>query len=82
MCAALSQSRWPPTDGKVFNGLLRGENADELILATGVNQETRVARRDIDEMRPSTVSVMPAGLDQQLTPQELADLVAFLKACK
>ena len=69
-------------DGKVFNGLLRGETADELILATGVNQEARVARRDIDEMRPSTVSVMPAGLDQQLTPQELADLVAFLKACQ
>jgi len=69
-------------DGKVVNGLLRGETADELILATGVNQETRVSRRDIEEMRPSTVSVMPAGLDQQLTPQELADLVAFLKACR
>ena len=69
-------------DGKVYNGLIRGETADELILATGVNQEARIARRDIDEIRPSTVSVMPAGLDQQLTPQELADLVAFLKACK
>ena len=70
------------SDGKVFNGLIRGETADELILATGVNQEARVARREIEEMRPSTVSVMPAGLDQQLSPQELADLVAFLKACK
>ena len=70
------------TDGKVVNGLLRGETADELIMATGVNQEARISRRDIDEMRPSTVSVMPAGLDQQLTPQELADLVAFLKACR
>jgi putative heme-binding domain-containing protein len=70
------------SDGKVVNGLLRGETADELILATGVNQEARITRRDIDEMRPSTVSVMPAGLDQQLSPQELADLVAFLKACK
>ncbi len=69
-------------DGKVYNGLIRGETADELILATGVNQEARVARREIEEMRPSTVSVMPAGLDQQLTPQELADLVAFLKACR
>ena len=69
-------------DGKVYNGLIRGETADELVLATGVNQESRIARRDIEEMRPSTVSVMPAGLDQQLTPQELADLVAFLKACK
>ncbi len=69
-------------DGKVYNGLIRGENADELILATGANQEARIARREIEEMRPSTVSVMPAGLDQQLTPQELADLVAFLKACR
>jgi len=25
---------------------------------------------------------MPAGLDQQLTRQELADLLAFLKACR
>ena len=30
-------------DGKVFNGLLRGETADELILATGVNQEARIS---------------------------------------
>jgi putative membrane-bound dehydrogenase-like protein len=69
-------------DGKVYNGLIRGENADELLLATGANQEARIPRGEIEEMRPSTVSVMPAGLDQQLTPQELADLVAFLKACR
>jgi hypothetical protein len=30
-------------------------------------------------MKPSAVSIMPAGLDKQLSPQELADLVAFLK---
>ena len=70
------------SDGKIVNGLLRGETADELRLATGVNQEARIARREIDEVRPSTISIMPAGLDQQLTQQELADLVAFLKACK
>jgi len=28
------------------------------------------------------VSLMPAGLDKELTPQQLADLVAFLKACQ
>ncbi len=69
-------------DGKVYNGLIRGENADELILTTGANQEARIARPEIEEMRPGTVSIMPAGLDQQLTPQELADLVAFLRACR
>ena len=69
-------------DGKVLNGLLRNETSDEILLITGANQEARIARADIEEIRPSTVSVMPAGLDQQLTPQELADLVAFLKACR
>ncbi|APW61961.1 PVC-type heme-binding CxxCH protein [Paludisphaera borealis] len=70
------------TDGKVINGLLRNETSDELVLITGANQQTRVARADVEEIRPSTVSIMPAGLDQQLTTQELVDLVAFLKACK
>jgi hypothetical protein len=33
-------------------------------------------------MRAGTVSVMPAGLDQQLTTRDLTDLVTFLKACR
>jgi putative membrane-bound dehydrogenase-like protein len=69
-------------DGKVHNGVIRRDTADELVLATGANQEVRIARGDIEELQPSRVSVMPAGLDQQLTPRDLADLVAFLKACK
>jgi putative membrane-bound dehydrogenase-like protein len=69
-------------DGKSFNGLLRKDAPDEVVLVTGANQETRIARADIDEVQPGKVSVMPAGLDQQLTPGELADLVAFLRACK
>jgi putative membrane-bound dehydrogenase-like protein len=68
--------------GKVYNGLVRKDAPDELVLATGANQEARIARDDIDEVQPSKVSVMPAGLDQQLSVRDLADLVAFLKACK
>jgi putative membrane-bound dehydrogenase-like protein len=69
-------------EGKVLNGLLRNETSEEILLVTGANQEVRIPRGDIEEIRPSTVSIMPAGLDQQLTTQELADLVAFLKACR
>ncbi|WP_165220647.1 PVC-type heme-binding CxxCH protein [Aquisphaera insulae] len=70
------------SDGKVTSGLLKRETSDELFLVTGVNQEARIARSDVEEIRPGTVSVMPAGLDQQLTERDLADLVAFLKACR
>jgi putative heme-binding domain-containing protein len=65
-----------------YNGVLRKDAPDEIVLATGPGTEVRVAPADISEMRPSTVSIMPAGFDQQFTEQELADLIAFLKATK
>ncbi len=68
--------------GKVYNGVLRKDSAAEVVLATGAGEEARIPRDEIDEIRPGTVSVMPAGLDGQLTRQELSDLVAFLKACR
>jgi len=68
--------------GKVYNGLVRRETPDEVGLATSATEEVRIARQDIDEVQPGKVSIMPAGLDQQLTRQELADLVTFLKGCK
>jgi putative heme-binding domain-containing protein len=69
-------------DGRVHNGILKRDASDEVVLATTATETVRIARDDIDELRPGTVSVMPSGLDQQLTPQELADLIAFLKAAK
>ena len=68
--------------GEPHNGVLRQDAADEILLATGPGTEVRIARADIAEMRPSSVSVMPGGLDEQLSRQELADLVAFLKGTK
>jgi putative membrane-bound dehydrogenase-like protein len=64
------------------SGILKKNDADEVVLITGPDQETHIPRKDVAEMRPSPVSVMPAGLDQQLSQQDLADLVAFLKACQ
>jgi putative heme-binding domain-containing protein len=68
--------------GKSHNGLVKKDSADEVILATGPKEEVRITKDEIEEMRPSTVSVMPSGLDQQLSPQDLADLIAFLKNAK
>ena len=65
-----------------MNGLIRSETPDELVIATGPNKEERVAKADIEEMRPSSVSIMPPGLEKQITLEQLADLIAFLKNCK
>ncbi|NBY01669.1 MAG: hypothetical protein EBQ87_06765 [Planctomycetes bacterium] len=70
------------SSGKVFQGLIKADTPEEIVLITGPDQQTRIPRADIEIMEPGTVSVMPAGLDQQFSSQELADLVAFLKASR
>ena len=68
--------------GEEFSGVLRKDAADEVVLATGANTEQRLARADVTEMRPGNVSVMPSGLAEQLSKEEVADLLAFLKATR
>jgi putative heme-binding domain-containing protein len=69
-------------DGEEHSGIVRKDAFDEMILATGPGAEVRLARSDITASRPGKVSLMPQGLDQQLSIQELADLLAFLKATR
>jgi putative heme-binding domain-containing protein len=68
------------TTGQRYDGLLRRDDAEGIILVTGPDQEVKVPRAELKELRPGALSIMPAGLDQQLSPQELSDLLAFLKA--
>jgi putative heme-binding domain-containing protein len=70
------------SDGKAISGRILDETDEHYVVATGPAEETRVRREEVEEMQPGTISVMPAGLDKQLSVQELADLVAFLKNAK
>ncbi|MBY0461387.1 MAG: c-type cytochrome, partial [Gemmataceae bacterium] len=69
-------------DDRVLNGVLKKDAPDEIVIVVAADKEERIARSDIESISPSTISLMPAGLEQQLTPQEIADLLAFLKASK
>jgi putative heme-binding domain-containing protein len=69
-------------DGEERTGILRRDDERGVELLTGPGTSLDLRREDITEMRPSTVSLMPAGLEEQLTPQDLADLLAFLKNTK
>ena len=70
------------TDERVFNGIIVRDTPEEIVLVLDADKQERILRRDIATLAPSPVSIMPAGLDQQLTRQELADLLAFLRACR
>jgi putative heme-binding domain-containing protein len=64
-------------DGRVLDGTLRSEGG-ALILGDKDGRETRVEKGEIEEMKSSTLSVMPEGLTDRLTGEELRDLLAFL----
>ena len=68
--------------GQTHSGLLRSETADEIVLSSLTSADTRVARKDVADIQPGTISLMPAGYGELLTRQELADLLAFLKAAR
>ena len=66
--------------GLIYSGLVRDENKQEILLQLDAEKSVRIPVEEIDERQPSSVSVMPDGLDQHFTPQQLADLIVFLKS--
>ena len=70
------------SDGRVLTGLIARETTDTLFLQPQSGEQIAVPRSEIDELAPGTVSIMPSGLDQTLSEQELADIVAFLQSRK
>ncbi|MFT5122008.1 MAG: putative membrane-bound dehydrogenase-like protein [Verrucomicrobiales bacterium] len=61
-------------------GLVVKDTIDKLVLAAGPGVEKAVAIQDIKAAKYSNVSLMPAVFDGLLKPEEIADLVAYLKA--
>ena len=67
------------TDGETITGLYVGEEVDgTLKLADQNGRVHRIHPRKIEQKKPSEQSIMPAGMADNLTPQELKDLAAFL----
>jgi putative heme-binding domain-containing protein len=69
-------------DGQSQSGLIRRETADAVFLITTDRTERRYARANIESLEPSRTSIMPQGLEAQLSRQELGDLIAFLRSLK
>ena len=64
--------------GDLHQGVISEDGPEEILLVTGPQTEVRVSRSEISEIRPGNVSVMPTGLEEQLSRKELASLLTFL----
>jgi putative membrane-bound dehydrogenase-like protein len=69
-------------DGRLYTGTLARETVDALFLNGSDAVEVRIPRNQIEDLKQSHQSIMPQGLDAQLTRGELADLLAFLQSLR
>lgn len=69
-------------DGRSLTGIMASETATSITLRRGEGAEETILRSEIDEIAATGLSLMPEGLEQQLPPQALADVIAYLMQSK
>lgn len=67
------------SDGRAISGLVTDETASSLSIKRAGTQPEVVLRQDIEQMSNSGLSLMPVGFEETITPEAMADLLAFLQ---
>ena len=65
-------------DGRILEGLILEESAASLTLKRAEGLTETALRRDITQITGSGLSLMPEGLEANITVEQMADLLAFL----
>lgn len=77
---AAASALWSVTlkSGGSRTGMIVSREAERLVLRSGPGVEETIAMDQVADLKPQLLSGMPEGLVDDLTPQEVADLVAWL----
>jgi putative membrane-bound dehydrogenase-like protein len=72
--------RFVMTDGRVFTGFVVGERADATVIRESNGIQRELKKDEIESRVMQKQSAMPDGLAANLTPEQLADLIAYLQS--
>ena len=64
--------------GQVLTGMLAGESQSAIELVDAEGKRQSISREDIEQLTSTPLSLMPAGFEQQLSVDAMADLLEFL----
>jgi putative membrane-bound dehydrogenase-like protein len=67
-------------NGRTVTGVLAGESAGSVTLKGKEAREETLLRADLDELQATGKSLMPEGLEKEITPAEMNDLLTFLSS--
>jgi putative heme-binding domain-containing protein len=66
-------------DGKIFTGIISADTGSSITLRQPEDKTVTLLRDEIEEMKSDGVSLMPVGLEKNITVQDMADLISFIK---
>ena len=66
--------------GQQFTGLLASETSAAVTLSLADGKRQAILRSEIEEIIATGTSLMPEGLEQDISPQDMADLVAHVRS--
>lgn len=65
-------------DGRVISGIIVEETDEHLVLQSE-EQQIAISKEDVDQRRTSETSMMPEGQLDQLTNEQIRDLISYLQ---
>ena len=66
-------------DGQTKKGILIERNATGVTLRQADNKKISIASTEIERIQSTGKSLMPVGLEQGLSKQQIADLISYLQ---
>jgi putative membrane-bound dehydrogenase-like protein len=66
-------------NGKAYTGTLAAETATSITLRREKGEQDVLLRRDIDQMTACSKSLMPEGIEKEINPQDMANLMGYLR---
>jgi putative membrane-bound dehydrogenase-like protein len=67
------------TEGQIVTGLLESESASSVTLKLPEGKRQSVLRSQLDELKANSISLMPDALSRLLSPQDVADVIAWVR---
>jgi len=68
--------------GQTFTGIIAAETANSVTIRRAESKEDVILRSNIEDLISTGVSLMPEGLEKDLTQQDFADVIEFIKTMK
>ncbi len=67
-------------DGRIYSGMVVSETSNSIIIARPDGRQDELVRAEIDTLIATGKSFMPEGLERDLSPQDVADVIVYIQS--